>query len=138
MKATAKCPGCGHEIATSESVESFAGKGWSSDFLVVKEMSLTWEIDVEGVEVQFAPQENAEWVDKRTGQKQLRQKAHLHRWKVAEVTADDDDDDVEDLETMEADLAAINAKKRKSATDRRLAAYLERDIKKAKAKAKRK
>ena len=85
LKATAKCPGCGHEIATSESVESFSGKNWSSDFLVIKEMTLDWTIDVEGVEVQFAPQENAEWVDKRNGEKRFKQKAHLHRWKVAEA-----------------------------------------------------
>lgn len=137
MKATAKCPGCGHEIATSESVESFSGKGWSSDFLIIKEMDLSWTIDVEGVKVVFAPQENSEWRDKRTGEMRLRQKAHLQRWQVAEVKADNDDD-VSDanLKEMEAELESINAKQRKSASDKRLAAYLERDIKKAKAKRK--
>ena len=138
MKATAKCPGCGHEIATSESVESFSGKNWSSDFLVIKEMTLDWTIDVEGVEIQFAPQENEYFVNKKTGVAGMKQKAHLQRWKVAEAKADDDDDDDDDadLEEMEAELATIKAKQRKSASDKRLAAFLERDIKKAKAKAK--
>ena len=86
MKATGTCPQCGHEIAASEAVESFSGKGWASDFLVVDKMDLTWSIDVEGVEVQFAPQKNTAYVNKQ-GTTQVKQKAHLARWKVAEPKA---------------------------------------------------
>jgi len=128
LKATAKCPGCGHEIATSESVESFSGKNWSSDFLVIKEMTLDWTIDVEGVEVQFAPQENAEWVDKRNGEKRFKQKAHLHRWKVAEraEAEAEAEDDSEELEALAVELAR---KKRKSTSDKMMLALIEKRLK---------
>ena len=86
MKAIGNCPQCGHEIAASEAVESFAGKGWASDFLVVNKMDLKWSIDVEGVEVEFSPQKNTAYVNKQ-GTTQVKQKAHLHRWKVAEKAA---------------------------------------------------
>ena len=129
MKATAKCHGCGHEIATSESVESFAGKGWASDFLVVKEMSLTWEIDVEGVEVQFAPQENEHFVNKKTGVAGIKQKAHLHRWKVAEAEAKDDDDDDDDAEELDALAEELNKKRRKTVADKMMLAIINKRLK---------
>jgi hypothetical protein len=108
VKAIAKCPGCGHKIATSESVESFSGKNWSSDFLVVKEaFSLDWTIDVENVEVVWAPQQNEEWFSAKTGQFGYKQKAHLHRWKVqdvkpAEEKPDSDGNSADDDEKYDA------------------------------------
>jgi hypothetical protein len=126
LKATAKCPNCGHEIASSESVESFSGRNWSSDFLVIKEMTLDWTIDVESVEVVFAPQANEHFVNKKTGVAGIKQKAHLQRWRVAEVAEDDDDDrnGLTDADHARADAISDTApSKRKKADQEWLAAY---------------
>ena len=115
MKAIASCPNCGHAICESTETQAFAGKNWTSAFLSITTMDLSWSIDIENAEIQFIPGVNEEYVDKRDGKRKVKQNAHRPRWKVAEVT----ETKTESSEDDKAEIARILAKQRMTATDKK-------------------
>jgi len=115
MKATASCPSCGHVICESTETQAFAGKNWTSAFLSITTMDLSWSIDVKGAEIQFIPGVNEEYVDKRDGKRKVKQNAHRPRWKVAEVKAEAE---AESSKDDKAEIAKILSKQRMSAADK--------------------